>query len=87
MHCITKILDNNVKGVKKVRSAIKLCSYYFSYNVSLRHKFHCNSLKSTNLLRNKKNGMYNQIFCHGKMILKIKYPSEIFGLEEQNVGI
>ena len=24
-----------VKGVKKVRSAIKLCSYYFSYNMSL----------------------------------------------------
>ena len=24
-----------IKGVKKVRSAIKLCSYYFSYNVSL----------------------------------------------------
>ena len=23
-----------VKGVKKVRSAIKLCSHYFSYNVS-----------------------------------------------------
>ena len=23
-----------LKGVKKVRSAIKLCSYYFSYNVS-----------------------------------------------------
>ena len=23
-----------LKGVKKVRSAIKLCSHYFSYNVS-----------------------------------------------------
>ena len=23
-----------IKGVKKVRSAIKLCSYYFRYNVS-----------------------------------------------------
>ena len=27
-------VDTDVKGVKKVRSAIKLCSYIFSYNVS-----------------------------------------------------
>ena len=27
-------VDTDVKGVKKVRSAIKLCSYKFSYNVS-----------------------------------------------------
>ena len=27
-------VDTNVKGVKKVRSAIKLCPYIFSYNVS-----------------------------------------------------
>ena len=28
------IVDTDVKGVKKVRSAIKLCPYIFSYNVS-----------------------------------------------------
>ena len=33
-----------VKGVKKVCSAIKLCSYYFSHYVS-----NWNSLKSTHL--------------------------------------
>ena len=27
-------VDTDVKGVKKVRSAIKLCSYKFSYNLS-----------------------------------------------------
>ena len=27
-------VDTDVKGVKKVRSAIKLCPYIFSYNVS-----------------------------------------------------
>ena len=42
----------HVKGVMKARSAIKLCPYYFSYNVSLLHKFHWNSLKSTHLIRN-----------------------------------
>ena len=26
--------DHVIKGVKKVLSAIKLCSYYFSHNVS-----------------------------------------------------
>ena len=29
--CVKKVI---LKGVKKVSSAIKLCSYYFSYNVS-----------------------------------------------------
>ena len=27
-------VDTDVKGVKKIRSAIKLCPYIFSYNVS-----------------------------------------------------
>ena len=36
--------DENVKGVKKVRSAIKLCSYYFSYYVS-------NDIQATGILK------------------------------------
>ena len=41
-----------LKGVKKVRSAIKVCSYYFRYNVS--NDINANvTLKSTHLIRNK----------------------------------
>ena len=29
------VVSKNVKGVKKVRSAIELYSYYFSYNLSV----------------------------------------------------
>ena len=51
-----------IKGVKKVQSAIKLCSNYFGYNV-------CNDINVTethliNLIKIN-DRMINQKFCHG----------------------
>ena len=52
-----------LKGVKKVRSAIKLCSFYFSYNVS-------NNINVIGIFWSRltwqeiNNRMFYHIFCH-----------------------
>ena len=53
-----------IKGVKKVHSAIKLCSYYFSYNV-------CNDINvtethQTHLIRNKRRNDKSKFLSRNK---------------------
>ena len=66
-----------VRGVKKVRFAIKSCSYYFSYNVS-------NAINVTVILQSRltwqdiNNRMFNQIICYWINDLQNQVPFRNF---------
>ena len=79
----SQTLTRDIEGVKKVRSAIKVCSYFFSYNVS-------NDINVTVILyslltlQEINNGMFNKILCHVINDLQNQGSSKMFGLEELN---
>ena len=53
------LIRSFLKGVKKVRSAIKLCSFYFSYYVS-----NDINVKSTHLTTNKQWDVYHHYYAN-----------------------
>ena len=67
----------DLKGVKKVCSTIKLCSYYFSYYVS-------NDINVIGILSSQHTGqeinnwMFYQIFCHQIKYLQNQVPLRNF---------
>ena len=69
-HMIMKFI---VKGVKKVCSAIKLCSYYFSYYVSDDI-----SSESTHLTRNKQLDVQSNILSPNKLSSKSSTTQKIW---------
>ena len=65
-----------IKGAKKVRSAIKLCSYYFSYYVS--NDINVTGIRSSNSCQHTwqeiNNWTFIQIFCHRINYLQNQIP-------------